>query len=480
MKRIGDKIIEEIVNEENIRQSIHEVIKGTKRKKSRTGKIVLKHENAFIRSIAIKIKKGTFNKIKYQEKLISDGPKIRRIQVIPILDRICVNAVMRIVEKYVHKQYIKTTAASIKDRGAHYLLSIIIRDIMQHPDETLYFYSSDYKKFYESISQDFMMYSLRRMFKGKILLGIFEHFVCMMPSGISIGLRSSQGFGNLMLSLHLDHYIKDTKGKKYYYRYCDDVHSAGGTKKEMWAFRDMMHERAEYMGLTIKSNERIYPINEGLDALGYVITYDKDNNTVIIRLRKRNKQRFARKIKRMKSQRRRNELTAAFYSLCKHGNCRNLFYQLTGITMKDFKDLKIKPKYQDGKKRFSATKVSIQDLCNQTVEILDFETGVIPGWQADEYKKELDKAKSRLSILLDKYKNIDKIPETEQWIDPNLIPKPEGRYVVYINTEEGKKKFFTGDRDIWSILEQAKEQGVFPFRTTIKKVPNVTNKYQFT
>lgn len=50
------------------------------------------------------------------------------------------------------------------------------------------------------------------------------------------------------------------------------------------------YERADYMNLTIKSSERIYPISEGLDALGYII------KPSIIRLRKRNKQRFARKI----------------------------------------------------------------------------------------------------------------------------------------------------------------------------------------
>lgn len=248
----------------------------------------------------------------------------------------------------------------------------------------------------------------------------------------------------------------------------------------MWEFRDVMHERADYMSLTIKPNERVYPISEGLDALGYVLTYDKDSNTVIIKLRKRNKQRFARKIKRMKSQRRRNELTASFYSLCKHGNCNNLFYQLTGITMKDFKDLKIKPKYQDGKERFNVPRVSIKDLCNQTVTILKFEKGIIPTWQTEEYKKDVDKAKSRLQNLLDEYGTIDKIPEDEPWTNPDLIPKPEGRYVIFIETEEGKRKFFTGDHDIWSILDQAKEQGELPFRTTIKKVPNVTNKYEFT
>ena len=476
MKRIGDEIISEIVSEENIRQSIHEVLKGKKRKRSRTGKCILKHEDAFVKSIGIKIQKGAFKVEKYQEMLVSDGPKIRRIQAIPILDRIGVNAVMRVVEKYVYRQYIRTTAASIKNRGAHDLMSIILRDLKKFSEQMKYFYSSDYKKFYESISQDFMMFSLRRMFKGKILMSIFESFVRMMPSGISIGLRSSQGFGNLMLSMHLDHYIKDRVGWKFFYRYCDDCHAAGENKKMMWKFRDMMHERADYMNLTIKSSERIYPITEGLDALGYII------KSSIIRLRKRNKQRFARKIRYMKSKRRRNELTAAFYSICKHADCAHLFYVLTGVKMKDFKDLKIKPKYSDGKKRFDAMKVSIQDLCNQTIEVLDFEKGIVPGWQIEEYKKTVDIAKSRFQSLLKKYGSIDDIPETEEWIHPNHVPAPEGRYVVYFNDEgdpNNKKKFFTGDKDIWSILDQVKEQNKLPFRTTIVKVKGSSNKYKF-
>lgn len=475
MKRIGDEIIDEICSESNIRQSIHEVISGTKRKKSRMGRCILKHEDAFIRSIAIKIRNGTFRVEKYQEMLVTDGPKIRRIQAIPLLDRIGVNAVMRIVEKHVFRKYIRTTGASIKNRGAHDLMSIILEDLQRHPEEMRYIYSSDYAKFYENISQDFMMYSLRRMFKGKILMKLFESFVTMMPSGISIGLRSSQGFGNMMLSMHLDHYVKDRKRLKRFYRYCDDVHKGAATKQELWEFRDLMHERAEYMHLIIKPNERIYPITEGLDALGYKVFPN------IIRLRKRNKQKFARKIKKMKSKRRREELVAAFYGIAKHADCNNLFYKLTGITMKDFKDLKIKPKYNDGKKRFNQSRISIQDLNNQTVEILDFETGVIPGWQTDEYRKKLDRARSRLSSLVEKYKSIDKIPESEEWVDPESIVKPKGQYVVSINTEDGqKRKFFTGDRDIWSILDQAREQKCLPFRTTIKRVPGTSNKYQFT
>ena len=44
-----------------------------------------------------------------------------------------------------------------------------------------------------------------------------------------------------------------------------------------------------------------------------------------------------------------------------------------------------------------------------------------------------------------------------------------------------KSKFFTGDKEIWSIMEQADEMGEIPFRTTIKKIRNNNSfKYIFT
>lgn len=294
----------------------------------------------------------------------------------------------------------------------------------------------------------------------------------MMPNGISIGLRSSQGFGNMLLSMWLDHYIKDRLGWKFYYRYCDDITAVARTKKELWRFRNVMHIKSDFIGLTIKPDECVRPMSEGLDALGYK-TYQ--NRKFI---RKRTKQNFARKIKKLSSKRRRRELTASFYGQCKHGDCRNLFYILTGVKMKDFKDLKIKPKYQDNKKRFNVETVTLKSLRDSKVIILDYEKGVIPGWQREEYEQEVRKAKDRLNTLHQKYGN--EIPISEKYVLPSDVKKPEGRYVVLVEDEDGeRKKFFTGDKEFWSILDQAEEMKEIPFRTTIKgkKVGNSLKFY---
>ena len=473
MKRERD-IIREIVEPHNLYNSISVVLHGKKRKKTRIGRWIMKNQKLVVDILSRQIQDGTFRISGYKERIVTDGPKDRRVQAIPIIERIGINAVMSVVEQRVFRKYIRTTSASIKNRGTHDLLNYIRRDIRQYPEEMRYVYKFDITKFYESIWQDFMMYCLRRMFKDKILLTILERFVRMMPEGLSIGLRSSQGFGNMLLSMFLDHYLKDEKGLKHFYRYCDDGTSHAKTKKECWMIRNYVHQQVELMHLKVKSNERVFPISEGIDFLGYVI-YPTHT-----RLRKRNKKNFARKIHHVKSIKRKRELIASFYGLCKHADCRNLFYRLTGIRMKDFKDLGIKPKYADGKKRFKGNQVSIRDLVNTPIVVLDFETGVIPKFEKEEYDSKITKARNEYERLKNKYH--DNIPEDIDFINPDEIPQPEGRYVVRILHEKEEKKFFTASKDIWSVLDQIKEQGELPFRTVIKaeRYGNGGTKYIFT
>lgn len=333
MKRLGktSNIIEEICDYANISQSIDVVLRGKKRKRHRTGRYILQHRDEVIAKLQNEIRTGTFTLTGYREYEVNDGPKVRRVQSVNIYERIGCNAIMNVVERHIFKRYIRTTGASIKNRGMHDLKAYIEKDIELDPEGTKYCYKFDIRKFYESIDQDFMMYALRRMFKDKVLLTMLGRFVRMMPSGLSIGLRSSQGFGNMLLSMFLDHYLKDQFGVKHFYRYCDDGVALAGDKKTLWVIRNLVHERANMMHLTIKQDERVFPISTGIDFLGYVI-YGQDGQHYV-RLRKRNKQNAARKLHRLKSQKRRREVIASLYGQCKHANCHNLFNRLTGIKM---------------------------------------------------------------------------------------------------------------------------------------------------
>ena len=192
-------------------------------------------------------------------------------------------------------------------------------------------------------------------------------------------------------------------------------------KQENWLAHGIVHEQVEKIDLEIKKNERIFPSAQGIDFLGYV-TFNGSYSL----LRKRVKKKYARKLHKVKSRKRRRELIASFYGMAKHACCRNLFYKLTGKKMKSFKDLNVAYKPEDGKKRFAGAVVSIRELVNLPIVVKDFEVGV----------------------------------KTSQG---------EDRCVVSIEQNGEPKKFFTNSEEMKNILQQVSEMpDGFPFETTIK------------
>ena len=419
MRREG-YIIEEIVDYSNMAESFNQVLRGKKRKRCRQGRYLLAHREEVIQELTKQIADGSFRVSGYREREIMEGGKLRRIQVLTMKDRIAVHAIMAVVDRHLKKRFIRTTSASIEGRGMHDLMKYIRQDLKDDPEGTRYCYKFDISKFYENVKQDFVMYCVRRVFKDKTLISLLDGFVRMMPEGISIGLRSSQGLGNLLLSVYLDHYLKDRYGVRHFYRYCDDGVVLGNAKSELWKIRDVVHEQLEQIDLKVKANERVFPVDEGIDFLGYVIYPDH------VRLRKRIKQKFARKMHEVKSRKRRRVLIASFYGMAKHANCIMLFNKLTGKEMKSFKDLNVAYKPEDGKKRFAGEVVSIRELVNLPIVVKDFETGV----------------------------------KTSQG---------EDRCVVAIEVDGKLKKFFTNSEEMKNILQQVSEMpDGFPFETTIK------------
>lgn len=411
--------MQEIVAYPNMAAAFDQVLRGTARKRSRQGRYLLAHREEVIEELSQSLADGSFRISGYREQTIVEGGKTRHIQVLSMHDRIALNAVMTVVDEHLKRRFIRTTSASIKGRGMHDLKEYIERDLREDPEGTRFCYMFDIRKCYESTSQTLVMQTYRRIFKDPVLLGILDDCVTMMPEGISLGQRPSQGLVNLLLSVHLDHPLKSRHRVRHFYRYCDNGEALAATKEECWRIRDLVHSLLEPLGYELH-HERVFPATEGIDALGYVIY---PTHALI---RKRIKQKFARKMGDVKSRKRRGELVASFYGMAKHAQCNNLFNKLTGKEMKSFKDLNVAYKPDDGKKRFPGAVVSIRELVNLPIVVRDFEMGV----------------------------------KTSQG---------EDRCVVAIEVNGEQKKFFTNSEEMKNILQQVSEMpDGFPFETTIK------------
>ena len=393
MKRDG-YIIEEIIDQKNLEDSFDTVVRGTERKNSVEGKWLIANREWFLAQVKQEIISGHLNLMPmhrtptdeelrnggFHTRDILEAGKLRHIQVFCMAARIKVNAVMEVADRHIKRRFIRTTSSSIKGRGMHDLMAYIEDDLRKRGN-IRYWYQNDIRKCYETVVQDFVMYAYRHVFKDETFLRLIEQFTRMLPEGISMGLRSSQGSLNLLLSVYLDHFIKDQMGCKYAYRYCDDNVAGASSKMVLWAQRDMMHERMGIIGQEIKPTERVFPAECGLDFLGYVI-YPSHT-----KLRKRVKQNFARKLSKVKSRKRRMEIVGSLWGMAKH--CKSVHLLKTILypsefnrikkkidKMKQFSELGISYKPADGKKRFPNRAVQLRQLTNVRIEVLDYEDSV--------------------------------------------------------------------------------------------------------
>ena len=426
-------LMEEIVEYGNIADSIAYVLRGRRHKKSPLARYIWAHRDWAVRFFQWQLWLGLFHPTEYREMEISEYGKTRKIQCTPIYDRIMLNAVMKVVERRLHGRLILNSAASVKGRGLHWLMHRMTEDLRHIPTDKRIVRKDDIRKFYESIPQELARKVVRRCIKDRRVIAILDRCIGMMPQGISIGLRSSQFIALLVLAYTVDHRIKDSLGVRHYYRYCDDGLSVCSSFRQATMVARECHRAIEGHGMRIKGNEQVWRhTDRPIDFLGYVVSADGN-----VRIRKHIKQRFARRWKRVRSSRRKTELTASFLGVCRHARARHLFETITGISMRNFSDFGLSYESPDGKKHFDVERISLNEVVNTEVVVKDFETDI----------------KTR---------------------------EGEGRYIVLVEVDGKERKFITNSGEMKQFLDKIShiEDG-FPFLTTIRRVSFGTGKYKY-
>lgn len=128
--------------------------------------------------------------------------------------------------------------------------------------------------------------------------------------GIPIGNYISQFLANFYLT-GFDHWIKQTKHVKHYFRYADDIVILADDKPYLHGLLSKIKDYLATLKLQVKGNYQVFPIvARGIDFVGYRIY---PTHTL---LRKSIKKRF---IKAKKPQ-----SLAAYKGWLKHCNARNL------------------------------------------------------------------------------------------------------------------------------------------------------------
>ena len=316
MKRVNG-LYEKIYSIENLELADSKARKGKKisygvRKHDKN-----KEEN--IVKLHYLLKNKMFNTSKYHIFKIFE-PKEREIYQLPYYpDRIVHHAVMNILEPIWMTVFTRDTYSCIKERGVHGIVRNLKTDL-KDLNGTNYCLKLDIKKFYPSIDHKILKTIIRKKIKDEDLLWLLDGII-ESAKGVPIGNYLSQFFANLYLA-YFDHWIKEVKKVKYYYRYSDDIVILSSYKVTL---HDLLIEIKEYLtselNLIIKENYQVFPIEKrGIDFVGYRFYHTH------ILLRKSIKKRFARAVK--KSGGLNKKIQSSYWGWAKHCNSVNLIRKL--------------------------------------------------------------------------------------------------------------------------------------------------------
>lgn len=214
------------------------------------------------------LSEGKYVTSEYQTFIIHD-PKKREIYRLPFRDRVVHHAIMNILEDIWTPIFISHTYSCIKGRGIHGVMKHLKKDL-KDIQNTKYCLKMDIRKYYPSIDHLILKNIVRKKIKDKRLLELLDGIIDSAP-GIPIGNYLSQFFANLYLS-YFDHWLKEERRIKYYYRYADDMVILASNKEKLHSLLgDVKSYLHNNLHLDLKDNYQIFPVdNRGIDFVGYV------------------------------------------------------------------------------------------------------------------------------------------------------------------------------------------------------------------
>ena len=257
------------------------------------------------------IKEHRYKTSEYEMFIKHEGGKDRKIYKLPYYpDRVAQWAILQVIEPYIVKHLIADTYSAIPGRGIHKGLDRLKDAMWNDPEECRYCLKIDARHYYQSVNHDILKQKYRRLFKDRELLELLDEIIDSVNTaddedlvriwlmeedidpntGIPIGNYLSQYSGNFYFS-DFDHWVKEVKGVKHYFRYMDDIVIFGRTKESLYVLKN---EVSKYfmteMRLTIKNNWQIFPSYvRGIDYLGYRVFdgYTLLRKSTCIRMKKK-------------------------------------------------------------------------------------------------------------------------------------------------------------------------------------------------
>lgn len=314
VKRIGN-IYTQIISIDNLNLADQRAKKGKSKQPGVINHNKQSDEN--ILKLHEQLLDKTFKTSKYSTFIVHE-PKERIVFRLPYYpDRIVHHAIMNYLKPLFNRLFTNDTYSCIEGKGVHKAsdnLSEALKDVAN----TTYCLKLDVSKFYPSIDHEILKAQLRRKIKDNDLLWLLDEIIDS-TDGLPIGNYTSQYFGNFYLT-GFDHWLKEQKGVKYYFRYTDDMVILSHSKPFLHSLLiDIKQYLNDNLKLQVKDNYQVFPVSSrGVDFVGYVHFHTHKL------LRKSIKKSFAKAVVKKKGK----AVIASYWGWAKHANTHNLLTKL--------------------------------------------------------------------------------------------------------------------------------------------------------
>lgn len=226
-------------------------------------------------------------------------PKEREISAPYFRDRVVHRSLHRVLEPIFEKRFIHDTYACRPNKGTHAGVDRL-QSFMRKQD-TEYYLKCDIKGYFDSVDHELLVREIGRKISDEEVLWLVEEFLEDYSSGrgesrgMPIGTLYSQLFANVYLD-RFDHFVKQSLQAEYYLRYMDDFVLLSDSKDRLHRLKAAMQGYLQdKLELDLPgSKTTLEPIEKGATFLGYrVFPHYR-------LLRKRNKLKFKRRLKKQK------------------------------------------------------------------------------------------------------------------------------------------------------------------------------------
>ncbi len=293
-------LIKQIVEDSNLEKAFIQTRKGDNKYRAAARRFFEDYVNN-LHNLQYELTNGLYQPGGYNEFMVFE-PKPRLVHAPEYRDKIVQLAIINIIKEIYYPVFIHDSYSCIDKKGTHACAMRIhhfIKKAKWEYGDDAFIIKIDIRKFFYSIDREILKRIVRKKIKCpdtlELIFKIIDSANQLSELGLPLGNPFSQIGSNIYMN-EVDQFAKRVLGLKYYVRYADDIIIVVEDKEMA---NDVLCVLREFISvnLNLATNDKktkIFPINQGVNAIGYKIY------ATHMLLRDMSKKKIKRKVKAMR------------------------------------------------------------------------------------------------------------------------------------------------------------------------------------